>query len=38
LTKVAEKIIAEEGGELLWKCIAELEEENFQLKATAAKL
>jgi hypothetical protein len=28
LMKVAEKIIAEEGGEMLQKCVAKLEEEN----------
>jgi hypothetical protein len=36
--KVAEKIIAEEGGQTLQKCIAELEEENSWLKATAMKV
>jgi hypothetical protein len=35
---VAEKIIAEEGGRSLRKCMAELEEENSRLKATATKM
>jgi replicative DNA helicase len=38
LIRVAEKIIAEEGGETLRKCIVELEEEHFWLKATATKI
>jgi hypothetical protein len=36
--KVAEKIIAEEGGEMLQKCVAKLEEENSWLRASAVKL
>jgi FtsZ-binding cell division protein ZapB len=38
LTKVAEKIITERGGESLQKHVAELEEENSRLKATATEL
>lgn len=36
--KVIEKIIAEEGGEMLLKRVVELEEENSRLKVTAVKL
>jgi hypothetical protein len=36
--KVAKKIIAEEGGGPLRKCMVELQEENSQLKAIATKL
>jgi tetrahydromethanopterin S-methyltransferase subunit B len=36
--KVIEKIIAEEGGEMLLKRVVELEEENSWLKATVTKL
>jgi hypothetical protein len=38
LTKVVEKVIAEESGETLRKRITELEEENSRLKVTAVKL
>jgi hypothetical protein len=37
LTKVAETIIAEDGGAPLRKCIAELEAENSRLKDVAAE-
>jgi chromosome segregation ATPase len=37
LTKVVEKIIAENNGESLRKCVAELEEENSQLTTVAAE-
>jgi hypothetical protein len=36
--KVAEKIITEEGGATLQKCVVELEEENSRLRVTAAEL
>jgi hypothetical protein len=38
LTKVAEKIITEEGGQMLQKRVVELEQENSWVKATAMEL
>jgi uncharacterized protein YydD (DUF2326 family) len=35
--KTAEKIMAEDSGESLWKCIADLEAENSCLKATTTE-